>query len=607
MLESDPKDKEQNPPKPSNIHTIMENLLNDAYNMRYQNIDDSKRAFKDKLTETNLDITAILDSNNNTLAHLAVIEDHEESVQIIVEAYAIILGKTETFFNWFLSENNSGERTLELSAQTGNRTIISYLYEIISKTSEMSFRITEKRKGIFHYAAMANQCYSIIFYYEKLQKFHKNCQIINVPNEDGVTPLHFASMKACRKAIDLLLDLGANINQADSEGNNCLHFAVKSGDDRVVKKLLIRGADKNARNYKGNTPYDLAVKKGFCNIAEILEDKKCNLFTNPCGQFANIADLQSNRNNVFLFVIIFIFLVIKWVYLSRVSYYKEHRLKYDNFPFLPGLTALGRNCDKEKYENCTLTYERLERTKEKYRITSITQLFTNSTLFYDNLEEIFTVFWGFSVFEPILIFFVLKFLCFSKNIFVKKKTYQKCPSLIKLFEENKNICVKCRNAKDEKTVHCIVCNSCVQNFDHHCSWLNLCINHTNINWFLAFIYIFFIYMLLNLLFFIYNFYLFYTCLEDNFYYMVLDLDEKDENFNRNKKISKILLCIFDMIIAVLCFYTLAFVVIPVICARCKEKMRRKNEAYAFNGQIININDQPLVKDIDRLTIERMPK
>ena len=83
------------------------------------------------------------------------------------------------------------------------------MYSIISKTTENKFRITENRKGIFHYAAMFNQCYPIIYFHEKLQKFFKKITIIDIPSELGITPLHCACIKGSRNAVDLLLDLGA--------------------------------------------------------------------------------------------------------------------------------------------------------------------------------------------------------------------------------------------------------------------------------------------------------------------------------------------------------------------------------------------------------------
>ena len=72
-------------------------------------------------------------------------------------------------FDWFLSENSSNETLLDLCVQFGIRDIIRYMYNnIISKTAESKFHITENRKGIFFYVAMYDQSYPIIFFREKL-------------------------------------------------------------------------------------------------------------------------------------------------------------------------------------------------------------------------------------------------------------------------------------------------------------------------------------------------------------------------------------------------------------------------------------------------------
>ena len=137
-------------------------------------------------------------------------------------------------------------------------------------------------------------------------------------------------------------------------------------------------------------------------------------------------------------------------------------------------------------------------------LNNVTSLFENSTYGYDNLEKIYIAGWGISFFEVIILFFILKFMCFSSHIFIKKKSFKKQSSLIKLFESHKNICVKCRTPKDDTTVHCIVCNGCVSEFDHHCSWLNICISKKNLGWFRGFLYLFCFYILVNLVFFTYS-------------------------------------------------------------------------------------------------------
>ena len=39
----------------------------------------------------------------------------------------------------------------------------------MSKTSESQLHLTDKANNLFHHAAQNNQCYPIIFFYEKLK------------------------------------------------------------------------------------------------------------------------------------------------------------------------------------------------------------------------------------------------------------------------------------------------------------------------------------------------------------------------------------------------------------------------------------------------------
>ena len=60
--------------------------------------------------------------------------------------------------------------------------------------------------------------------------------------------------------MDLLLDLGANIDFLDNDNLTPLHYAVKSGNERIIKKLLVRGTNKFIINKDGLSPYGMAVR-----------------------------------------------------------------------------------------------------------------------------------------------------------------------------------------------------------------------------------------------------------------------------------------------------------------------------------------------------------
>ena len=272
---------------------------------------------------------------------------------------------------------------------------------------------------------------------------------------------------------------------------------------------------KTIKNQKGETPLDLAIKNNYTKLISILETKNC-FITNPCSNEHEIVGLRSSHNNIALFVIILFMGLGKWIYLSRLNYVKEGDLQLDIVPFIYEIEALKEICyygNYQNYSNCTINNDTkfnymINRKSPRGILNNIEQLFVGDTFGYTHIDDIYYTAWAISTLEFVLLFFIMKFMCFSSKIFLKKKTIKKQNSLIELFENNKNICVKCRIAKDDTTVHCIVCNGCVSEFDHHCSWLNICISKKNLSWFRAFLYIFLVYIILNLVFFAYSKYIF---------------------------------------------------------------------------------------------------
>jgi hypothetical protein len=137
-------------------------------------------------------------------------------------------------------------------------------------------------------------------------------------------------------------------------------------------------------------------------------------------------------------------------------------------------------------------------------INNIKQLFNEDTIGYDLLEIIYIITWAFTSLEICILFIIIKFLFFPKDIYVRKNEISKNTTLVKLFEENANFCPICRIIKGDKTVHCIICDRCVNDFNHHCEVLNICICGENISLFKKLIYLILVYLSFNILLFIYS-------------------------------------------------------------------------------------------------------
>lgn len=483
--------KKRSPAELKAIRKTMSHILRLISSLKSSPFDEIKSKVIEALNNQEKDIIELIDEDENTLAHLCVKESKIDILRVIIESYIDILGKSEKFYKWLMFENNEFLTIFDLSAQISNKEVIKYLFETIASDEERTLNITERRNNVFHNAAKNNQCYPIIFFFEKLQKLYPKTLVIDVPNQYGITPLHYACYHGSKKAMDLLIDLGCNIDGLDLEGNTPLHYAVQSGSERSVKKLLVRGANKFIKNNEGNLPYDIAVNMKNDDLRDLLYHR--NFFHRIFSSSNEIAAVKGNRNNLMLLFIVISLIFFKILYIFRLinglfgNYWNGQLM-----PYLPSLLAEYENNSTTSY----LHYD-FSQGNSSHTMDELIKCYTSSNCI---VEQIFL--FGSLVSDFFNLFIILYFLCFAKKVYIPKKSKKEIRSLTKLFEEQKTVCVKCRLVIDSETMHCLVCNACVDNWDHHCFWLNTCINNRNKTKFKFFFYTMFCFTLLNMIFFL---------------------------------------------------------------------------------------------------------
>eukprot|EP01052_Picozoa_sp_SAG31_P016376 SAG31_NODE_1082_length_10014_cov_5.324962_3_plen_143_part_00 len=83
---------------------------------------------------------------------------------------------------------------------------------------------------------------------------------------------HWALIYSQSHVVQQLIDLGADVNAANSHGMTPLHQAARSGDVVSAKALIAAGADVDAVDNHGATPLIHAAQKGEGEVlSELLE------------------------------------------------------------------------------------------------------------------------------------------------------------------------------------------------------------------------------------------------------------------------------------------------------------------------------------------------
>jgi ankyrin repeat protein len=100
----------------------------------------------------------------------------------------------------------------------------------------------------------------------------------NKPDDNGQTPIIYASCYGCTEIVKLLLaQPGIDFNKANNNGWTPIHSASNNDHVEIVKLLLAQfGIDFNKANNKGNIPINIASNYGCTEIVHILKEYEKN-------------------------------------------------------------------------------------------------------------------------------------------------------------------------------------------------------------------------------------------------------------------------------------------------------------------------------------------
>ncbi|RUS80523.1 hypothetical protein EGW08_011707 [Elysia chlorotica] len=228
------------------------------------------------------DMTAI----SQSMMKDAVLTGDLKVVQFLVDHGADINGT---------SDDPSPALTLALSCGKENMLdIVKFLVEhgaSVNRTgTEVSPLVT----------AVCNNCSLDVLRY----LLEKGAEVNQVGNDDGSTPLtaafnffNYVGSKQHPDRIELLLESGADPNQAKSNGDTALHLAVSEGNIGIVKQIIDAGAELEVKNCSGLTPLLLASSSNDPELIALLKRCGANLkAVDNTGKTGLIRLLETRRN-----------------------------------------------------------------------------------------------------------------------------------------------------------------------------------------------------------------------------------------------------------------------------------------------------------------------
>jgi ankyrin repeat protein len=123
---------------------------------------------------------------------------------------------------------------------------------------------------------------------------------VNQAGRDGKTAFMLAILFSKIQIIELLLEKGANVNQADQDGKTALMRAILFGKIQIIELLLKRNdVDVNHAGYYGDTALMVAVRYGNIEIVKLLLEKGADVnHANKYGETALSLAIKKNNQPI---------------------------------------------------------------------------------------------------------------------------------------------------------------------------------------------------------------------------------------------------------------------------------------------------------------------
>ena len=175
----------------------------------------------------------------------------------------------EEIINHHRDEDGQSTTPLIIAAMNGNEKVVEVLLNFGAKIDKKGTVIVDdySRGG-----ATALWCASCRDHYNIVKLLVENGADINLPTDDGSTPLRPPCVKGNFEIVQYLVEHGANVNAVNDDKETCLMIASYKGQHKIVPYLLEKGASPEYVNIFGTTALHESAESGHLTISKLLAE-----------------------------------------------------------------------------------------------------------------------------------------------------------------------------------------------------------------------------------------------------------------------------------------------------------------------------------------------
>ncbi|XP_043064447.1 rabankyrin-5 isoform X2 [Drosophila ficusphila] len=201
----------------------------------------------------------VLDAENKSPLHIAIENQHEEIIAILL-CHPLIELKLR---------DKAGNTPFAAALGIRNHKTAQHILDRFPTAAE---QMDQRGRNFLHIAIMQDDLESVLFLLSIQVDVNSRVHDVNQS-----TPLHLAAASHNEMITRNLILAGARMNERDAVQKLPLHIAIERGNLSAVSALIQNGADYDAKDAEGNNALHIAVRCGqFFIVRELLTESRVN-------------------------------------------------------------------------------------------------------------------------------------------------------------------------------------------------------------------------------------------------------------------------------------------------------------------------------------------